>query len=201
MKVFVGCRIQECQGPTIASLKHHWVIQCPQIAKALNEDRNNFQKSFYLSQNQEQLLKEQRQSVFLTPQLCCCWVSEATCDYQKCKSFSAKHCEKLLCWEACGYQPKVFQGTVENAPHYLVEDRSRPSPNGVREDFSWQISPVQMCACCTLSTKDCLALPAWGWDQCQEWFSQDLLFISSNLINYLCPSNPAGCVSLAVKEK
>lgn len=77
MKMFVGCHIQGYLGPTIASLKHHWVMESPQITKALNKDMNNFQKSFYLSQKHEQQLKEQRESVLVTPLLCSCWVSEA----------------------------------------------------------------------------------------------------------------------------
>lgn len=59
MKMFVGCHIQGYLGPTIASLKHHWVMESPQITKALNKDMNNFQKSFYLSQKHEQQ-REQR---------------------------------------------------------------------------------------------------------------------------------------------
>lgn len=72
MKTCVGCQIREYLGPTIASLKHHRVMQSPQIAKAVSEDMNNFQKSFYLSQKHEQQLKEQRQRIFLTLQLCSC---------------------------------------------------------------------------------------------------------------------------------
>lgn len=57
MKMFVGCQIQGYLGPTIASLKHHWIMESPQIAKALKKYINNFQKSFYLSQKHEQQLK------------------------------------------------------------------------------------------------------------------------------------------------
>lgn len=77
MKMFVGCQIQGYLCLTIASLKHHWVMESPQIAKALNKDRNNLQKSSYLSQKHEQQRKEWRESVLVTPQICFCWVSEA----------------------------------------------------------------------------------------------------------------------------
>lgn len=163
MKMFVGCHIQGYLGPTIASLKHHWVMESPQITKALNKDMNNFQKSFYLSQKHEQQLKEQRESVLVTPLLCSCWVSEAMgpSEVQKQQNiarnfFASKFVLIILrCSKAC---QKMHLATWRTAAGQVQRVSEK-----VLLDWSVQCR----CVCvCTLCTKDYLALPAWGWDKC-----------------------------------
>lgn len=141
MKMFVGCQIQRYLGPTIASSKHHWVMESPQIAKALKEDRNNLQKSFYLSQNHEQQLKEWRQSVLVTPQLCSCWVSEATEPSEVQKLLSKTLPETSLLVSLCLSSWGVLRHVRKRSS--LPEEQQQAKSKGVGEGFD--LSSANVC--------------------------------------------------------
>lgn len=193
----VGCQIWEYLGPIIASLKHHQAIQSPQIAKALNEDMYNFPKGFSQPKTWA-AAKEMKAKHTSDPAALLLLSFRGLMRLSEVQNLLSKMLPETL---MLGSMWLSAQGLLRHKGKWSLLPRREPSPNGAKEDFPWPICPVQTCSCCTVCREDYLALSAWAWDQCQEWFSQDLLFISSDLINYLSFPKSAGCVSLAVKKK
>lgn len=151
---------------------------------------NNFQKSFYFSQKHDQQLKVSRESVLVTPQLCSCWVSQAMGPSQVQKLLSKTLAQTSLLvnfclshWGVLSCQKMLFT-TWRTAAGQIQRVLEKAL-------LGCSLQCRSLCVC-PFSAKDCLALPAWGWDKCQQWFFQNLLLISSIFIKYCCCPNPAG---------